>query len=213
MPETEVQSARPARLSAACRRVLQRMPRKLRVPILAGLVLLLGFIVYTVASASSATLNLVCRHNFRNAELSVFIDGKLARTDTISGIAKKRFGVFDTKIEGTFSKSIAIPAGEHLLQVRVRSAADSFDQSKQCGINVAAGKDATVIISAQRGGVTLAYSGPPPSATMDGSGYFSYLRTVAATVFGSIVSAAIGFVVQDFMRSRKVSFPVQNQNS
>jgi len=48
---------------------------------------------------------------------------------------------------------------------------------------------------------------------MDGSGYLSYLRTVAATVFGSIVSAAIGFVVQDFMRSRKVSFPVQNQNS
>jgi hypothetical protein len=213
MPETEVQGVEPARSSAACRRVLRRIPRKLRVSILTGLVLLLGFVIYTVASAPSATLNLICRHNFRNAELSVFIDGKLDRTESISGIAKKRFGLFDTRIEGTFSKSIAVPAGEHVLQVRVKSAADSFDQSKQCGINIGAGKDATVIVSAQRSGMTLAYSGPPPSATMEGSGYFSYLRTVAATVFGSIVSAAIGFVVQDFMRARKVSLPVQNQNS
>ncbi|HEX9121322.1 MAG TPA: hypothetical protein VF840_12360, partial [Terriglobales bacterium] len=66
-------------------------------------IVLVGIFFYTVLFRPSATLNVVCRHNLRNAELSVLIDGKLAHTEQISGTARKRFGLFDTRIEGAFS--------------------------------------------------------------------------------------------------------------
>jgi hypothetical protein len=216
MPDA-VQTPEPAcspAFVARWKRAVQRLPRKLRLPVLAGFVLLFGLVLYTTLSTSSATLNLVCRHNFRSAELSVFIDEKLIHTQQISGLAKKRFGLFDTRIEGSFSKSVAVPAGEHVVQVRLRSAEDAFDQTRQSEINLLPGKDATIVVSTQRGGMSLVYQGLPVAATNDTVfGYFTYLRTVLVTIFGSAISAAIGFVVQDFLRSRKTSCPVQNQNS
>jgi hypothetical protein len=212
MPDLGVQAAVPAsepRLEARCNSALRRLPRKMRLALLAGSFFALACFLYAFLSSGSATLNVVCRHSFRSAELSVFVDGKLNHSEQISGIAKKRFGLFDTRVEGSFSKSLAVPAGEHLVQVRLRSATDGFDQTKQCRINLPAGKDATVVVSTQRGAMSLAYQGPA-AGTETASGYFNSLRTVVVTVLGSAVSAAIGFVVQDFLRSRKVSFPVQN---
>src|SRR5512135_445455 len=116
MPDA-VQTPEPAcspAFVARWKRAVQRLPRKLRLSVLAGFVLLFGLVLYTTLSTPSATLNLVCRHSFRSAELSVFIDEKLIHTQQISGFARKRFGLFDTRIEGSFSKSVAVPAGEHV---------------------------------------------------------------------------------------------------
>jgi len=60
-------------------------------------------------SSEPGSLNLVCRHNLRTADLSVFVDGRPAFSDQVSGTAKKRFGVFDKKVEGTFSKTFVFP--------------------------------------------------------------------------------------------------------
>ncbi len=180
---------------------------------LVGSVVLVGLALFTFLLRSSATLNLICRHNLRSAELSVFVDGKLVHVEQVSGTAKKRLGLFDTRIEGSFSKALAIAAGHHVIQVRLRSAVDGFDQSKSCGVYLVPGKNATVVVNTSRGGMWLAYQGPPvETANETVSGYSNSLRTVLVTVLGSAVSAAIGFFVQEALRSKKSSNPMPTQS-
>ncbi|HEX9121445.1 MAG TPA: hypothetical protein VF840_12975, partial [Terriglobales bacterium] len=105
-----------------------------------------------------------------------------------------------------------VPAGQHVVQVRLRS--EGFDQAKVCGVNLVTGKDATVLVSAQRGGMTLVYQGPPVTAgDSPVSDYFSSVRTLVAALIGSAASAVIGFVVQEALRARKSATVVANQNS
>jgi len=194
--------------------MLNRIPRSVRVAFLAVSIAVFTLAIYAILFRSTATLNLVCRHNLRNAELSVSIDGKLVHVEQISGSAKKRFGLFDTRIEGSFSKALAVPTGHHVIQVHVRSAADGFDQIKSCGVNLVSGQEASVVVTTSRGGMSLAYRGPAVEAAEPiVSTYFNSIRTILVTVFGSAVSAAIGFVVQEALRSRKSPAPLQNQNS
>src|SRR5260370_41136778 len=98
------------RVAAICNEIIQRIPPKARLPVLAGAVVLITLAAYTSLSSGPAVLNVVCRHNFRSAELSVFIDGKLSYTDQISGTEKKRFGVgiLGKQVEGTVSKSLPV---------------------------------------------------------------------------------------------------------
>jgi hypothetical protein len=62
-------------------------------------VVLLG--VSALVSLPSATLKLVCRHDFRSADITVSIDGEVVHTDTVTGAVRKRFGVLE-KTEGTY---------------------------------------------------------------------------------------------------------------
>ena len=211
MPENPLQISEPGRsltvagrVRATCKRAVQWIPPKARLAVLAGSLVLIGLAVYTSLSSGSATLNLVCRHNLGAADLSVYIDGKLSYKGQISGSAKKRFGIFEKRVKGAFSKSLAVPYGEHIVQVHLRSAADGFDQTKRCGVNLLPGKEATLLIATQRSGMSLVYQGPPVAPAKDaGSDYSGSVRSVLVTVFGSAVSAAIGFIVQEFLRSRK----------
>ena len=187
-------------------RVFRHIPRKVWFAIVAGLLALVGLVFLT--SSGSATLNVICRHSLRSAALTVFIDGKVAFTQQIAGSVKKRFGVLDKRVEGSFSKSLKVPSGEHVVQVHLSSAADGFDQTRQVGVNLLADKEATVAIGTQRNGMSVIYQGPPVSPTGDSSSsYFGTLRSIAVTVFGSAVSAAIGFMVQEFLRARKSPQP------
>lgn len=202
------------RLAAAWKISLQRIPRKVRLAVLTASVVLFGLALYTFLFSSSATLNLVCHHNLRSAELSVFIDGKLADVEQISGAAKKRFGIFDTRIEGSFSKSLAVAAGHHVVRLRLRSAADGFDQTKVCGVNLVPGEDSSVVVTTGRGTMSLAYEGPRVETENETlSSYFNSLRTVLVTILGSAVSAAIAFIVQEALRAKKSALPLHKQNS
>src|SRR5260370_34465259 len=98
------------RVAAICNEVVQRIPPKARLPVLAGAVVLITLAAYTSLSSGPAVLNVVCRHNFRSAELAILIDGKLSYTDQISGTEKKRFGVgiLGKQVEGTVSKSLPV---------------------------------------------------------------------------------------------------------
>lgn len=195
------------RVADICNEIVQRIPTKARLPVLAGVVVLITLAAYTSLSSGSAILNVVCRHNFRSAELSVFIDGKLSYTGQISGTEKNRFGVgiLGKQIEGTFSKSLPVSYGEHVVQVHLSSAADGFDQTKRYGINLSRGRDATLLITAQRGSLSLVYQGNPIASSKEDSDYFASMRSMLVTVLGTVVSAGIGFMVQEFLRSRKAA--------
>jgi hypothetical protein len=195
-----------SRITAVCNRVMQWIPAKARLAVLVGSLVLLGLVAYTFLSSGSATLNLVCRHNLRTADLSVFIDGKLSYEHEISGSSLKQFGILGKRVEGTFSKSLAVSSGDHTVQVHLASTADGFDQVKQRGLHLVAGKEATLVITTQRGGMSLAVQGfSNASATDIGSSYSGSVRSILVTVMGSAVSAAIGFAVQEFLRSRKAA--------
>ena len=161
--------------------------------------------VYTSLLGGSATLNLICRHDLRSADISVSIDGRTTYTDHISASPKKLFAILG-KREETFSKSLTVPPGEHVVQVHLSSATDGFDQTKQRELNLRPGNETTLRIDAHRNGMSLVYPGPATSPTNNlGSAFPDSLRSILVTLLGSAVSAAIGFVVQDFLRSRKAA--------
>jgi len=55
-----------------------------------------------------------------------------------TGAETKRFGVgiLGKQTEGTFSKSLPVSYGEHVVQVHLSSAADGFDQAKRYRVNL-----------------------------------------------------------------------------
>jgi hypothetical protein len=211
MNETPTQKPEPPRASAPAgpiiatfNRVVQLIPPKARLAVLTGLLVLVGLAVYTTLFGGSATLNLICRHDLRSADISVSIDGRTTYTDHISASPKKLFTL--GKRGETFSKSLTVPPGEHVVQVHLSSATDGFDQTKQRELNLLPGNETTLRIDAQRNGMSLVYPGPVTAPTKNlGSAFPDSLRSILVTLLGSAVSAAIGFVVQEFLRSRKAA--------
>ena len=166
--------------------------------------IVLGIYLYTTSEYGD--LNLVCRHNLQSAELTVLVDGRTAFSDQISGTVKKRFGFLDKKVEGSVSKSISIPLGKHTVRVSLKSTPERFEQTKQIMINLVSGKEATVAITAQRGDLSLAYQGAPVLADKEVHSFWSgSLWSVLVTAISSVGSAAIGFLVQEFLRTRKAA--------
>jgi hypothetical protein len=212
MPETPTQkpetprASRPAGgITATWNRVVKLIPPKARLAVLTGSLVLFGLVVYTSLSGGSATLNLICRHDLRNADISVSIDGRTTYTDHISASPKKLFGILGKRGE-TFSKSLTVPSGEHVVQVHLSSETDRFDQTKQRELNLLPGNEVTLLIGAQRSGMSLVYQGRGTATTKNlGSVYTDSLRSILVALLGSAVSAVIGFFVQDFLRSKKAA--------
>jgi hypothetical protein len=189
---------------ATCNHLVQLIPPKARMAVLTGALVLVGLAVYTSLPGGSATLNLICRHDFRSTDISVAIDGRTTYTDHISASPKKLFAIVGKR--ETFSKALTVPSGEHVVQVHLSSATDGCEQTKQQELNLLPGSEATLLIDAQRNGMSLAYQHPIAAPTKNlGSAYPDSSRSIALTLIGTAVSAVIGFFVQEFLRSRKAA--------
>jgi hypothetical protein len=211
--EAEQQRTTASRVPEPLQRLLRWIPPKARLAVSFGLLVLVPLAIYSYLWNGRGDLNLICRHNFQSAELRVSVDGKLVFSDQSSGTIKKRFGFLDKKVEGTLSKAISIPLGKHSVRVSLKSSSEQFDQTRQIAVNLVSGKESSVTITAQRGDLSLAYDGPPVlssiASTAEGS---SAIWSILMTVFGAVGSAAVGFMVQEFLRSRKAAF-LQNKSS
>ncbi len=211
--QPQTYSTAAGRLVGAFRRVSQWIPPKARLAVSFGLLVLIPLAVYSYLSNGRGDLNLVCRHNFQSAELTVSVDGKIVFSDQSSGTVKKRFGFLDKKVEGTLSKALSIPLGKHTVRVSLKSSSEQFDQTRQIAVNLVSGRESTVMITAQRGDLLLGYEGAPvlsdTVSTPEGS---SAVWSILMTVMGAVASASIGFMVQEFLRSRKAAF-LQNKSS
>jgi hypothetical protein len=214
MDETPIQRTTPeqnhgiaGRVTAICRHAVQWIPAKARIAVLSGASVLAVLALYTsLSSGGTATLNLVFRHSLQGADVSVTVDGKVSYTDQISEPAKKRFGIFGKRVERTFSKSLVVASGEHVVQIHLTSAADRFDQTKVCDLNLVRGKEATLVVSAQQNTMVLMPKGGTSTQTENaGSAYGDSVKSILVTVIGSAVSAGIGFFVQELLRSRKTA--------
>ena len=211
MSETPVPISGPPPLSAAVsvasifRRVLQWIPPKARLAVSLGAPVLVGLAIYSYLSSDSGALNVVFRHSLQTADLTVFVDGRPTFSDQVPGTAKKRFGILDKRVEGTLSKTLAVPLGTHIVQVHVKSSPERFDQTRQISVNLVSGKDSTVVINAQRDDLSLSYRGRAVGPVQEGAESSGPFRSILVTVMGSAVSAAIGFLVQEFLKARKAT--------
>ncbi len=108
----------------------KRLPREVQIAIAIGVVFLVFFAFRTSEPVQAASLYIKCQHGFRAAELSVWVDDDLAYTRTLTGGVKKRLGVFET-VQGSFSETIRVPAGKHVVRVRVSSPDEGYEQTKE----------------------------------------------------------------------------------
>jgi hypothetical protein len=177
----------------------------------AGLALGLGLVAAVLLGISaflilpSATLQLVCRHEFRSADITVSIDGEVVHTATMTGAVRKKFGGVVERTEGTYARTLPVSAGRHVVSVQLR--AQGYDRTRSIEGEFSRGKESTLSVDSGRG-LSLAWrsagggaSGAEPASSS--SSWFGYAGSIMMTVLGSIVSASIGVLVQDFLRARK----------
>jgi len=212
-PENQFSRSGDRHRSDRVGRLLQWIPRKARLAVCCGLLVLIPLALHSYLSNGRGDLNLICRHNLQSAELTVSIDGKLAFSESSAGTVKKRFGFLDKKVEGTLSKAVSLPLGKHTIRVNLKSSPERFDQTRQIAVNMVAGKESTVLITSQRGDLSLAYQGASVASNeVEAAVVPASVWSILITVAGSAASAAIGFMVQEFLRGRKESL-LQGQSS
>lgn len=174
-----------------------------------------------------AHLNLDVRHSFKNINLAVTIDDQPALDTKIDG-SGKRFGMFGKRQERLFTKTFDVEPGVRVVRVRVRSTADKFDQTRverfelgpasvaslrlvveKSGLAVFADRPPVVMAAvaaprrptaAPRPQPVTAAAARPPSVLVE---IYQTLRSLLIAMAGFVATTAAGFVVQEFLISRK----------
>ena len=75
------------------------------------------------------TVELAIQHHFLEAEMQVWVDGKLAFATTTHGENKKHLFGLKSAVEGRESHELRFPSGEHEVKVRIASPSDQYDES------------------------------------------------------------------------------------
>jgi hypothetical protein len=151
----------------------------------------------------SARLNVVCQHGFRRAEMSVRVDDSEVFRGTLTGTSRKRFGILDSGVSGSFSHSLAVPAGRHAVQVSVKPAGEPYEVSQTAYAEFTENSVRTLNVGARSGAVQLAWDDISASSDASSpSSYRKYTGSTLMTIWGSAMSAIVGFFIQEFLRSR-----------
>ncbi len=164
----------------------------------------IGFVVYL--TGKSATLRLICQHNLRSGELRVWADDQLVYSGRLSNAPKRRFAILGFKTPAlpgkagaaTLSETVKVPDGPHSLRIQV--VGDGYDQSRTVPVDFSPDTQSTVAISALSRGLQVNWKdthfAPASSAT---PWYARYAKALFITIFGSIISALMGMVVQEIL--------------
>jgi len=180
--------------------------------------------------ARPAHLNLDVRHSFQSVDLSISVDGARVLDTKLAG-SGKRFRVFGKRAERSFTRSLDLSPGVRVVRVRVRSAADKFDQTRVERFDLDSAAVAALEIEADSSGLSVVADRPLPAekppapqvapvaqvpqamqvaqaAQAQEAGalaeLYQTLRSILIAVAGFVGSAATGFVVQEFLRARKL---------
>jgi hypothetical protein len=179
---------------------VRRVPAKAR--ILLGLFLLAALLmaVYTAITAKDASLHVKLQHGFRSAQVSIWVDSDLAFSGTITGAAKKKFGLIPTdEQQGSLSQIIPVRSGQHNVRVRIEPE-DAVMQEDRITGDFAHNGERDLSVSARRNGITLSWQGTG-SAPAESTSSFAWLSRYAASLFltiaGSVVSALAGYAIRE----------------
>jgi Protein kinase domain len=96
-----------------------------------------------------STIELAVRHQFKDATLTVWVDGQLALTRQLHGGTQKHLVVFNG-VRGSESETFQIPAGKHTLKFRAQTADQTVDLSKTISADAVGGGDKTLAVTFDR---------------------------------------------------------------
>ena len=109
-----------ARIGQRTKDLIVRVPVKARIVLGLFLVVAVSMAIYTALTAKDSMLHVKVQHGFHNAQISVWVDGDLAYSGTISGAVKKKFGFLPSDaVQGSLSQMIPVHSGQHTIRVRV----------------------------------------------------------------------------------------------
>ena len=194
----------PAGLAEAFRRLSSRTRRALLLAAVAAVIVGAAALWFL----PSATLTVLCRHDFRRGEITVAVDDDVVLTDTLAGSTSRRFFGVVEKTGGTYTRSVAVPAGKATVEVRLR--ASGYDRTRRIQADFERGEEAVLSVDTGREALAWRVAGPDAAAVATAAstaeaapGWFKYASSILFTILGSIVSASIGVFLQDYLRTRK----------
>jgi hypothetical protein len=207
-------AAAPSR-SNALRLGFRKMPRWTRYGAITLLLIGAIFAVYAAIPAEKGRLQIICQHSFRSAQLSVLVDGSVVYSSSLNGSSKKRLGILPKSQSGPeiFSKVLDVPTGRHVVQVHISAPGEGFDQARSAAADFTPERDSILQINATRRnamavnfeGVTSSAAAAPvtASSTPDSHPLPKSGITIVFSILGTMLSASISFLVQEFWRSHK----------
>jgi hypothetical protein len=205
-------AAAPSRWRAL-RLGFRKMPLWTRYGAITILLIAIIFVVYAAIPIEQAHLQLICQHNFRSAQLLVLVDGSVVYSSNVNVAAKKRLGILPKGQSGpeTFSKLIDVPTGRHVVQVRMSAPDDGFDQARSAAADFTSDRESILQVNATRrntlavnfDGATTSAVATNASSTPDSHPLPKNGITIVFSILGTMLSASISFLVQEFWRSHK----------
>lgn len=174
------------------------------------------FAVYAAVPAEQARLQIICQHSFRSAQLSVLVDGSMVYSSNMNAASKKRLGILPKGQSGPeiFSKVIDVPTGKHVVQVRMSAPGEGFDQARSAAADFTPDRESILQINAtRRNTLAVNFEGAASSTTTAAASTASSTPdshplprngiTIVFSILGTMLSASISFLVQEFWRSHK----------
>jgi hypothetical protein len=205
-------NAAPSRWRALQLR-FRKMPLWTRYGAITLLLIAAIFAVYAAVPAEQAHLQIICQHSFRSAQLSVLVDGSVAYSNNVNVASKKRLGILPKGQSGPeiFSKVIDVPTGKHVVQVRISAPGEGFDQVRSAAADFTSDHESILQINATRrnalavnfDGATTSAAATNASSAPDSHPLPRNGITIVFSILGTMLSASISFLVQEFWRSHK----------
>jgi len=97
-----------------------RVPTKAWVVFVLFLLAAVLMAMHTAFAGKDASLRLKVQHSLRSAQLSIWVDGDLAYSGKLIGLARKKFGLLP-EVAGSLSETLPVSSGTHQLRVRLAS--------------------------------------------------------------------------------------------
>jgi hypothetical protein len=205
------ESADNAAAGNSLRLSFRKMPLWTRYGATTILLIAIILAVYAAMPVEQAHLQIICQHNFRSAQLSVLVDGSAVYSSNVNVVAKKRLGILPKGQPGPeiFSKLIDVPTGRHVVQVHMSAPDEGFDQARSAAADFTSRSESILQVNAtRRNALAVNFDGATSSAVAASSTPDSHPLptggiTIVFSILGTMLSASVSFLVQEFWRSHK----------
>jgi hypothetical protein len=156
--------------------------------------------IHTAFTAKDASLHLKLQHDFRNAQVSVWVDDTLAYSGKITGSTRKKFGLIPTdSVQGNLSQIIPVRSGQHSIRLRIEPD-DATMQEDSIHGDFSSHTERDLAVAARHSGLALSWQGTD-TAPVESSSTFGWLSQYAGslllTITGSIMSALAGYAIKE----------------